>query len=129
MTAQISNRLKTIFMLYAIFAFILGFLYLLMPVAWGNLVDWIPAQPFDHRIIGAAFLAFGLGAWLAARKTSWDQVSVVVQMNLVWTVLATALMVWGMVAGGLPTLGWVYVVAVGGFALAFLMSYFEHSRG
>ena len=128
MTRSISNRLKTVFMLYAIFAVVLGFLYLVMPVAWGNLVNWIPAQPFDHRIIGATFLAFGLGSWLAARKAAWDQVSLVVQMNVIWTVLATLLLLWGVSLGGLPTLGWVYVISVGAFAIAFVLAYLEHQR-
>lgn len=129
MAGSVSKGLKTTFVLYAFFAGVLGLIYLVLPVAWGKLVGWPPGEAFDHRIIGATFLAFGFGSWLAARRQSWAEVCVVVQMNALWTGLATLLMVWGLVSGDLPTLGWVYVVAVGGFALAFISGYARHSSG
>ncbi len=128
MPASVSNRLRAIFLAYSIFAFVLGLLYLVVPERWGEMVDWVPAQPFDHRVIGAAFLAFGLGAWLARRESDWERVRVVVQMNMFWCLLAALLMAGGLLGGGMPTLGWVYVVAVGGFAVAFILSFFEHTR-
>lgn len=128
MTEPISARLKTIFLVHAVFAGILGLLYLVVPERWGALVSWPPAEPFDHRIIGATFLAFGWASWLARKQTSWARVQVIVQMNVLWCTLATLLMVAGLVGGGLPALGWVYVVCVGAFALAFALSYLEHAR-
>lgn len=115
--------------MHAIVGVALGAVYLVMPSAWGDLVGWPAAQPFDHRAIGAAFLAFGFSSYLASKTSSWSEVRILVLMEILFCTVATALMVWGLVIGLLPALGWLYVVLVGGFALAFGVGYSKHAVG
>ncbi len=98
---------------------LLGIVYLFFPAEFGERVGWPAEQPFDQRVIGSTFLAFALAAFLAARETEWARVRIVVRMSAFWTALAALLSVWGLLFGGLPTLGWVYVAMLAVFALLF----------
>ncbi len=127
MSASVSSGLKTTLLLHALFAGILGVFYFAVPVRWGELVGWPPAQPLDHRVIGAAFLAFALASWLARGAGSWGEVRIVVAMHALFATLATLLLVWALLTADVPALGWVYVVIVGAFAVAFILAYRQHS--
>ena len=127
MTSPVSTGLRVTFLLHALFGGILGLIYLLFPVAFGDLVDWPPAEPLDHRVIGSAFVAFAIASWLARGESEWPRVRIVTLMNAFWTSLATLLLAWSLLTIDVPLLGWIYVVAVGGFAVAFIFAYTSHS--
>lgn len=127
MTRPLSSGLRSTFLLHALFGGVLGLIYLLLPVQFGDLVDWPATQPLDHRVIGAAFIAFAIASWLARGETEWSRVRIVTLMHIFWTSLATLLMAWSLLTAGVPVLGWVYVVAVAGFAIAFISAYRRHS--
>ena len=128
MARPVSSGLKTTFLLFALFGGALGAIYFLVPVAFGDLVGWTPAEPLDHRVIGSTFLAFALASWLASRESEWSSVRIVTIMNGFWTSLATLLMAWSLLTTEIPTLGWVYVVSVGAFAIAFIVACTRHSK-
>lgn len=128
MPVEISPGLKLLFFIHCLVALLLGIAYLVFPVAWGELVGWPAAQPFDHRVIGVTFFAAALASWLASKATEWAAVSILVQMNALFSVLAALLCLWGVVAGGLPALGWVYVLILAAFAVAFIGNYLRHAR-
>jgi len=62
---------------------------------------------------------------LAYRETIWDKVKIVVQMEIVWTVLGTLVALWGLLFAGFPTADWLNALVLGGFALAFTYFYFQ----
>ena len=128
MERSISSGLKTTFLGHSLVALVLGLVYLVVPTQFGDAVGWPAAQPFDHRVIGTVFIAFGLASALAYRQPLWESVKVVVQMQLAWTVLVSLLMLWGLLAGELPVFGWAYLALVGGFALLFFSFYRGHDR-
>ena len=91
MESSISSGLKTTFLVHSLVAAVLGVLYLAVPAWFGDTVGWPAAQPFDHQVIGTVFLAFAAGSALASREKYWERVKVLVQLHLVWTVLASLL--------------------------------------
>ncbi len=46
-------------------------------------------------------------------------------MEIVWTILGTLVMLWGLIFAGLPAIGWLNAVILGGFAIAFALFYFR----
>lgn len=55
------------------------------------------------RMVGAAVLGFTTSSWFAYKETLWDRVKVVVQAEIVWTILAALTMLWALISVGLPT--------------------------
>lgn len=125
MERQISPGLKTLFLVHAILGTIFGLVDLLIPEMWGNLVGLPMKEPGMYRLIGAAVLAFATSSWLAYRETAWDRVKIVVQMEIVWTILGTIILLLGLLFAGAPTADWMNLVILGGFAAAFSYFYFR----
>ena len=76
-----------------------------------------------YRLIGAAVLGITASSWFAYRAAGWERVKIVVQMEIVWTVLGTLVMLWGLIFAGLPAIGWLNTIILGGFAIAFIAFY------
>lgn len=127
MTRPVSSGLRLTFLLHALFGGVLGLLYLLAPEAFGNVVEWPAERPLDHRVVGLCFLAFAFASWLARSASEWSSVRIVTQMHVFWTSMAALLLAWSLLTQDVPVLGWIYVVAVGGFAVAFISAYTRHS--
>jgi hypothetical protein len=125
MEKQISPGLKTLFLVHAIVGIIFGLAYLLMPDAWGSLTGVPMEDPGWYRAIGAAILGFAASSWLAYREAAWDKVKIVVQMEVVWSILGTLVALWGLLFAGFPTADWLNALVLGGFAAAFSYFYFR----
>lgn len=123
MEKPISPGLKTTFLVHLILGGLFGLVYLLIPGVWGNLINWPTLEPAPYRLIGAAVLGFATSSWLAYRETDWEKVKTVVRMEIVWTILGTLVMLWGLIFAGLPAIGWLLAVILAGFAVAFSVFY------
>jgi hypothetical protein len=125
MEKQISSGLKTTFLVHAIFGGISALIFLLIPDFVGELSSWPVKEPAMYRLAGAAVLGFATSSWLAYKEVAWEKVKIVVQMEIVWTILGTLVMLWGLIFAGLPATDWMNVVILGGFAVAFGYFYFR----
>jgi hypothetical protein len=125
MEKQFTSGLKITFLIHFIVALIFGLIYLLIPKVWGNLINWPIEEATPYRLIGAAILGFGTSSWFAYKETAWERVKIVVQMEIVWTILATLVMLWGLIFAGLPAMGWVNAIIMACFAVAFTVFYFR----
>jgi len=135
MNAPISGRLKLVFLIHAIVGVILGLGYLFIPVTMGGWFGLtLEGTVFEH-LVGVAILSLGLSSALAYFQTRFESVKLLVQLEIIWTLLATILLVWGalnidqfpnMIAGEVSTAQlwvWVDTVIMGLFFLAFAGCY------
>jgi hypothetical protein len=122
MEKQIQSGLKTTFLVHIIVGAIFGLINLLVPEAW-SLGGVLVKEPAMYRLVGAAILGYAASSWWAYKETAWEKVKIVVQMEIVWTILATLALLWGLLFAGLPALLWVNAVIMGGFAAAFSFFY------
>ena len=123
MDKQISTGLKNTFLIHFILGVLFGLVYLLIPEMWSDLINWSIPDPAPYRLLGAAVLGFGISSWLAYKDGVWAHVKIIVQAEIVWTALATLVMLWAMIFAGLPPFGWVNTAIFAGFAVAFSLFY------
>jgi hypothetical protein len=118
MNAPISSGLKTTFLVHAIVGLLFGLAYLLIPTTVGGWFGFAATDP-AWRLLGAAILAYALSSWWASRAVEWSKVEIVVQMEIVWTVLGALVTAWAVISGALPALGWLNALILAAFAVAF----------
>ena len=123
MGKQIAPALKTTFLVHLVVGAFFGFAYLLVPEVYGNLIGWPVKDAFPYRLFGGALLAITSTSWFAYKAATWESVKIVVQMEMVWTILGTLLTLGGIFVAGLPAIAWLNVVILAGFAAAFTYFY------
>ena len=128
MQKVVSPGLKILFLVHAIGGTIFGLVYLIIPQAVETLLRVPVKDPELYRVLGAALLGIAASSWYAWRETAWERVKIVVQMEIVWTILGTLTMLWGLLFAGLPAVEWTQAVILGGFAVAFCVYFYQHVR-
>lgn len=119
---KISAGLKLLFLVHFVIGLVFGLLYLLIPDTFLGMFGVTLADSFPYRSLGAAVLAFTASSWYCYKAGEWEKVKIVVQAEIVWTVLATLVGLYGLLVLGQPAAYWVNVIIMAGFAAAF--SYF-----
>jgi hypothetical protein len=125
MNAQLSQGLKTTFLVHFIVALLFGLGFLLIPVAVGSIYGLNVQEPEIYRLLGGAMLGFAISSWLSYKAAGWESVRIVVAMELVWTILGTLVMLYALLFTGFPALGWINAVILAAFAIAFGRFYFQ----
>jgi hypothetical protein len=123
MEKKIESGLKTTFLVHLIAGGLFGLTYLLIPEVFGNLVGWPVKDPFIYRLFGAALLSITSTSWFAYRATTWESVKIVLQMEIIWTILGTLVTVGGILMVGLPVMAWLNAAILAAFAVAFTYFY------
>ena len=118
-----SRALKITFIIHAIVALVFGLLLYLQPGLWAKMVNWAPFDPILTRVYGAALLALAVGSWFGYRAARWDEVRIIVLMEIALTVLSTVGGLWGLLFRGAPAFGWVSVFIWAVFAVAWIYFY------
>jgi hypothetical protein len=122
MEKKVSSGLKTTFLVHIIIGLIFGIGMLLFPNAWAAL--GVPVkEPNMYRLVGGAILGFTSSSWWAYKEPSWEKVKIVVQMEIVWTILATLVILYGLLFAGLPAVEWMNAIIMACFAAAFTYFY------
>jgi hypothetical protein len=125
MNAQLSQGLKTTFLVHFIVALLFGLGFLLIPIAVGSIYGLNVQEPEIYRLLGGAMLGFAVSSWLSYKATNWDSVRIVVIMEIVWTILGTLVMLYALLIAGFPALGWINAIIFAAFAIAFGWFYFQ----
>lgn len=125
MNTQLSQGLKTTFLVHFIVALLFGLGFLLIPSTVGSIYGMNVQEPEIYRLLGGAMLGFAISSWLSYQATSWESVRIVVIMELVWTILGTLVMLYALLLAGFPALGWVNAIILAAFAIAFGRFYFQ----
>jgi hypothetical protein len=123
MEKQMSTGLRTTFLIHVIVAGIFGLALLFVPEWWLSLQGVSVPVVEPYRLIGAAALAFATSSWLAYRAGVVEKVKIIVQMEIVWTILATIVFLWGLLSGVLPMSGVVNSIIMAAFSVAFIVFY------
>jgi len=123
MDEQIPYGLKITFLVHFVMAVVFGAGFLLIPDMLTGMLGARTVEPSTFRLVGAAMLAFAASSWLAYRQPVWEKVKIVVQIEIVWTVLGVLATLYGLIFEGLPAADWMNVVILGAFAVAFIFFY------
>jgi hypothetical protein len=119
MQKKILPGLRTTFWVHLVVGGIFGLGYLLIPELVGGLFGVQVDDVVPWRLVGAAICSFAASSWWAAHETEWERVRIVVEMEIIWTVLAGLVFAYAIIALGYPLLVWVGTVMMALFAIAF----------
>ena len=120
---QISKGLKYTFLVHGILGLKVGLGDLLFPTMLESFYGAPVLDPGLYRVVGVAILAFTASSLLAYRETAWDRVKIVVQMEIVWTILAAVVIVALVFLEGRSVMELGNALVLGGFAVAFCYYY------
>ena len=85
-------------------------------------------MPFDAtvtQLYATTLLGLCVSSWLGYRATRWDEVRIVVQMEIVLTVLGGLIGLYSALFAGAPLFIWVSIVIYLGFAAAWSYFYLQ----
>lgn len=122
MDKQTSKGLRIVLLVYTIYSLFYGLVHVVSPEMVGA------KDPAIERVLGAAVLAFALGAGLAYLERSWDKVNLVVLVQAAWMILYTITMVWGLLAGEIVTIAWPAAIIGAIFAVLLAAFYLREIR-
>jgi len=122
MNGQTTKGLRIILLVYTIYSLLYGLLHVVFP-------ELVKARdPAIERVLGAAVLAFALGAGLAYLERAWERVKIVVLVQVAWMILYTITMAWGILAGGIAAEAWIPTFIGAAFAVLLLVFYIREKR-
>ena len=84
-----SKSLKYTFLIHVIVSLIFGAALLLAPGRFLGLLGWGPHDPLISRLLGAALLALAWSSYRGWGASSYEQVSVLVEMEVIFTVFGS----------------------------------------
>lgn len=122
MNSQTSRGLRITLLVYAIYSILYGLLHVISPELM------MAIDPAIERVLGAAVLAFALGAWFAYSEKAWGKVKIMVVVQVIWTILYTITMAWGILVGGIPALAWAPTLIGAVFAVLLTTLYLRERR-
>jgi membrane associated rhomboid family serine protease len=122
MKGQTSRGMKIAVLVYAILWGLYGLLHVFAP-------ELMQAKdPAIERVLGAAVVAFALGAALAYVERAWDRVRIMVLLQVLWMILYTVTMAWGILAGGITAVAWPPTIIGAVFAALLGILYVREQR-
>ena len=127
MERKIPSGLGTTFLVHVIVAGVFGLVLLLIPDMYARLtglpvMDWAMSIA---RMLGATQIGLSVSSWLACKETSWDRIKIVLQMQVVWSIIGTFAAAYGVIFGGFPAVYWTDVFIMAAFAVAFTVFYYR----
>jgi len=120
---KISSGLRTLFLVHLVLGLVFGLAYLFIP---GIFMGWLGVSlkdEFPYRVVGAAILAFSASSWYCYQAAEWERVKIVVQAEIVWTVLVALVGLYSLIFAAAPAAFWINVIIMAGFAAAFTYFY------
>ena len=122
MNRQTSKALRITLLVYAVWWAVYGLLHVVSPELM------MAKDPAIERVLGAACVAFALGAGLAYREKAWERVKIVVLVQIAWMILYTVTMAWGLLAGGITAAAWPPTILGALFAILLAALYTREER-
>ena len=121
---EISKFLKVSFLIDGLVAIVYGLVMLLIPDIHASMFTF-PFEEFADRYIGSLFLGYGIGNLLAYRASSWENVELVVLMNLTFLVIGLFVILYSIAIAVLSVAAYMQVGLTLFLMFLFLYSYYE----
>jgi len=121
---EISKFLKMSFLIDGLVVIVYGLVMLMIPDIHANMFGF-PYEEFADRYVGSLFLGYGVGNLLAYRASSWENVELVVLMNLTTLVIGLLVILYSIAMALLPIAAYMQVGLVLFLLFLFLYSYYE----
>jgi hypothetical protein len=112
-----SKALKTTFLVHAIVVVLFGVPLLLIPGRLMTWVGWAPIDPITSRLMGAVSLALAWSSYRGWKAMDRTQVSVLIEMEAVYTILACVGLLRHLLFGHWPLFPWLLLVLYLVFAI------------
>lgn len=114
-----SQGLKTTFGVHAVVSLVFGLGLFFIPGWLTDLVNWKPFDPGMTQTFGAAMLAFSWSSWLGYKAGSFSDVKIIVQTEIVLTILGALGSLYQVLFAGGPAFNWVSFALFSLFAVLF----------
>jgi hypothetical protein len=118
----VSTTLKFTFLVHAIISVVWGAMLLAMPGRSLQWLGWSPIDPIMGRMVGATFLALAWGDFRGWRGLTRSEVAVLVEVQLVFAVLAGVGLLRHLLTGGWPAMVWILFAGFVLFVVAWLVA-------
>ena len=113
-----SKGLRITFLIHAVVAGVFGLFLLLIPGRFLEFIGWAPIDPIVSRLLGAAMLALAWSSVRGWRASGWAEVAILVEMEVIFTVLACVALLRHLLFGWWPWMPWAVLVLCALFAVA-----------
>ena len=113
-----SKSLKYTFLIHVVVSLIFGAALLLAPGRFLGLFGWAPIDPLISRLLGAALLALAWSSYRGWGASSYEQVSVLVEMEVIFTVFGSVGLLRHLLKAWYPWYVWFLLAVLLVFAIA-----------
>ena len=120
-----STSTRITFALHAVFALIVGFFLLIWPGATLETIGWAESEPILTRFFGAALLGLAWSSFRGWRAEEWDQVNYLVELEVIFSVLASVGIIRHLLIASYPWYIWSILVIFLLFAVAWIVALFK----
>ena len=146
MDKPISSFLRNTFLVHMVIGGLLGAFIFLIPGRALTWLGWVPTNvavldtgltvpgttfvdPVIVRLVGAALLALAFSSFLGWRSSTWGQVALLVQVELVYCALSSVALITGwVVRGNLQVIAYVLLMILLAFVAAWAWAYQQGAR-
>lgn len=115
-----SRGLKYTFFAHMLAALAFGLLFLISPDLYARIANYSPIDPIITRSLGVAVLGLAFSSWLAFRAATTDEIRIILETEVFYTVLMTATLTLIMVFTPAPVFTIVPLTVHLLFAIAFV---------
>jgi len=123
-----SRSLSLTFLTHAVVALLFGAPLLLFPGRLLDLLGWAPVDPLISRILGAALLALAWSSFRAWQAADIRQAAVLVETEIVFTVLACSGLLRHLLKANYPAMVWLVFAGLAVFAVAWIVAWWREVR-
>jgi len=113
-----SKSLKYTFLIHVVVSLIFGAALLLAPGRTLGLFGWAPVDPLISRLLGAALLALAWSSYRGWGASSYEQVSVLVEMEVIFTMFGSLGLLRHLIKAWYPWYVWFVFAVLLVFAIA-----------
>ncbi len=120
--------ISIVFLIHTFVSLFFGVVLTFLPGVWANIMNWQPLDTAMTRLVGAAMCAFAVGSFLCFIAKRWEQVRIVVLMEITLTVIGLLVGLYEALFAGAPVSIWINTALFAAFAIAWVLVYIAGSK-